>query len=173
LRDEQQARPILGIETQNDDVRLGVLNKRMSRDAVEAAFRAIGQYRGRVGLDINIVFGLPPLEGVEAVAEAVATACFGLELAARHGVPVDFNFHPYYPSRIGREHFPAHPRADLAAALEAAALIKETILRSRHPSRVFIGWQDEDHDQETSARHAELARYRELFHRFNVARKLV
>ena len=171
LREDQQARPIPGLETQKDEVRVGVLNKRMSRDSVEAAFRPIGQYHGRVGLDINIVFGLPPLEGLEAIAEAVATARFGLELAERHGVAVDFNFHPYYPSRIGRDHFPAHPRAELGAAPEAAALIKEVILRSGCLSRIFIGWQDEDHDQETTARRTELARYRELFHRFNVAQK--
>lgn len=36
-------------------------------------------------------------------------------------VPNDFNFHPYYPSCIGREHFPNHPRADLSAAFQAVA----------------------------------------------------
>ena len=168
LRPNQQPRPILGLETQNEESRLRVLNKRMTRGAVEAAFRAIGHYEGRVGLDINIVFGLPPLAGRAAVAEAEATARFGLELAGRHGVPVDFNFHPYYPSRIAREHFPDHPRADLAAALEAVSRIREVILGSGRPSMLFIGLQDERHDREPSVRRAEMARYAELFHHFNV-----
>ncbi len=171
LRPDQQPRPILGLETQNDEVRLRVLNKKLPRSAVEAAFRAIDRYEGRVGLDINIVFGLPPLQGRAAVAEAEATARFALELAARHGVPVDFNFHPYYPSRIAREHFPHHPRAELGAALEAVARIREIIRRTGRPSMLFIGWQDECHDQEPAARRAQLARYAALFHRFNVTLK--
>jgi hypothetical protein len=171
LRPDQQPRPILGLETQSDEVRLGALNKRMTRRAVEAAFRAVGHYEGRVGLDINIVFGLPPLQGRAAVAEAEATARFGLELAARHGVPVDFNFHPYYPSRIAREHFPDHPRADLGAALEAVTRIREVILQTGRPSMLFIGLQDEWHDREPWVRRAELARYADLFHRFNITQQ--
>jgi hypothetical protein len=171
LRPDQQPRPILGLETQNEEARLEVLNKRMTRSAVEAAFRAIGHYAGRVGLDINIVFGLPPLQGRAAVAEAQATARFGLELAGRHGVPVDFNFHPYYPSRIAREHFPDHPRADLDAALEAVARIREVILQSGRSSMLFIGLQDEWHDREPSVRRAELARYAGVFHRFNITQE--
>jgi hypothetical protein len=171
LRPDQQPRPILGLETQDDEARLGVLNKRMTRSAVEAAFRAVGHYEGRVGLDINIVFGLPPFQGRAAVVEAERTARLGLELAGRHGAPVDFNFHPYYPSRIAREHFPGHPRADLGAALEAVARIREAILRTGRPSMLFIGLQDESHDQEPSVRRAELARYAPLFHRLNVTQR--
>jgi hypothetical protein len=170
LRPDQQLRPILGLETQNDQVRLEVLNKSVTRRAVEAAFRALRHYEGRAGLDLNIVFGLPPLQGRAAAADAEATARFGLELAALHGVPVDFNFHPYYPSRIAREHFPGHPRADLGAALEAVARIREVILQSGRASRLFIGLQDESHDQEPAARRAQFARYAELFHRFNITR---
>ncbi len=168
---DQQPRPILGLETQDDEVRLRVLNKKMTRSAVETAFRVIGCYEGQVGLDINIMFGLPPFEGSAAVADAQATARFGLELAERHGVPVDFNFHPYYPSRIARQHFPDHPRADLSAALEAVSRIQETILQFGRPSMLFVGCQDEAHDQESSVRRAELARYGELFHRFNVTQR--
>jgi hypothetical protein len=168
LRPDQQPRPILGLETQDDEARLGVINKRLRRSAVEAAFRAVGHYQGRVGLDINIVFGLPPFQGRVAVAEAETTARFVLELAGRHDVPVDFNFHPYYPSRVALEHFPSHPRADLGAALEAVTRIREAILRTGRPSMLFIGLHDESHDQEPSARRAELARYAQLFHRFNV-----
>jgi hypothetical protein len=165
LRPGQQPRPILGIETQDDEARLRVLNKKMPRSAVEAAFRAVGHFDGRVGFDINVVFGLPPFQGRAAVAEAEATARFGLQLAKRHSVPVDFNFHPYYPSRIGLDHFPNHPRADLSAAREAVRRIEEAIARAGLPSKVFIGWHDEAHDQEPSVRQAELHRYAELFRR--------
>ena len=57
-----------------------------------------------------------------AVAEAEATARYVLDLAERNGVPVDFNLHPYYPSRIGLERFPGHPRADLELAGQLARL---------------------------------------------------
>ncbi len=169
LRGDQQPRPILGLETQDDAARLSVLNKRMLRRNVETAFRAVGRYGGRAGMDINIVFGSPPFQGREATAEAEATARFGLDLAERHGVPVDFNLHPYYPSRIGRNHFPGHPRANLDAALDAAQRIRTAAAQSGLCSKVFIGWQDEAHDQEPARRSAELSRYRELFSRFNAA----
>jgi hypothetical protein len=163
LRPDQQPRAILGLETQNDEVRVRVLNKRMTRSAVEKVFRAIGQYGGRIGLDLNIVFGLPPFRGDVAIADAEATARFGLDLAARHGVPVDFNFHPYYPSRISREHFPDHPRADLGAALQAVTRIRELIVQSGRPSMLFVGLQDECHDQEPALLRAQSALRAELF----------
>jgi hypothetical protein len=167
LRGDQQPRAILGLETQDDAARLTVLNKRVLRSSVESAFRAVGRYAGRVGMEINIVFGLPPFRGREAVAEAEATAGYALEVAGRHGAPVDFNLHPYYPSRIGRERFPEHPRADLDWALEAAERIRAATARSGLGAKVFIGWQDEEHDQERLVRSEELRRYRKLFEEFN------
>ena len=87
------------------------------------------------------------------------------------GVPVNFSLHPYYPSRIGREHFPVHPCADLGAALEAAARIREVIRQSGRASMLFIGLPDESHDQEPAARRAQFARYAERFHRFNITQQ--
>ena len=167
LRPDQKPRPILGLETQDDRVRLELLNKSMTRDTVEKAFQIVGQYRGRVGLDINIVFGLPPFQGAPAVVEAGATARFALKLAARYDVPLDFNLHPYYPSRLSRKHFPDHPRADLAAAQDAVAHIQEVIRQSGRRSSLFVGLHDEAHDQEPPARQADLARYRQWFRRWN------
>jgi hypothetical protein len=172
LRIDQQPRPILGLETQDERVRLEMLNKRMTRRAMEAAFATVGHYQGRVGLDINIVFGLPPFQGTAAVAEAEATARFALDLAGRHGVPMDFNFHPYYPSRIAREHFPDHPRADLVVAMDAVARIHQAIVETGRGSSLFIGWYDEEHDQQPTTRRAELERYRGLFHKFNTTQQL-
>jgi hypothetical protein len=167
LRDDQQPRPILGLETQDDATRLSVLNKKMTRSRMETAFRTVGGYGGRVGMDINIVFAPPRFQGRAAVIEAEATARFGLDLAERYVVPVDFNLHPYYPSRIGREHFPGHPRANLDEALDAAQHIRMAAARSGVRANVFIGWQDEAHDQEPALRASDLSRYRELFSRFN------
>jgi hypothetical protein len=167
LRGDQQPRPVLGLETQDDTARLSVLNKKMLRSSVETVFRTVGRYRGRVGLDINVVFAPPPFRDHQAVAEAEATARYVLDLAECHRVPIDLNLHPYYPSRIGRERFPGHPRANLAAVLEAAHSIRAAALRSNLTAKVFIGWQDEAHDQEPALRTAELICYRELFASFN------
>lgn len=167
LPGDRQLRPILGLETQDDEARLLVLNKKMPRSNVEAAFRAVGRYGGRMGMDVNIVFAPPPFQGRQAAVEAEATTRFVLDLAERHGVPVDFNLHPYYPSRIGRERFPGHPRASLDAALESAQSIRAMLDSGGARSKVFIGWQDEAHDQEPALRSAELSRCRELLARFN------
>jgi hypothetical protein len=167
LRGDQQPRPILGLETQDDAARLVVLNKKILRGNVESVFRTVGQYGGRVGMDLNIVFSPPPFQGRQAALEAEATVCFVLDLAGRHGAPVDFNLHPYYPSRIGRERFPGHPRASLDAALDAARSIRKAVERSGQCSKVFIGCQDEAHDQEPAIRSADLSRHRELLARFN------
>jgi hypothetical protein len=168
LPSDQQPRAILGLETQDDVARVDVLKKKMSRRNIEAAFRAVGHYGGRIGLDVNIVFAPPPFHNrAAAAAEAEATVSHALELAARHGTPVDFNLHPYYPSRVGRERFPGHPRADLDAALDAALRARSMAEESGLGSKIFIGWQDESHDQEPALRTSELARHRNLFARFN------
>jgi hypothetical protein len=169
LRPGQQLRPILGLETQDENARLEVLRKKMARSAIEAVFRALGRHAGRIGLDVNIVFAPPPFQGPAARAEAVATANFALELSQPRQIPVDFNLHPYYPSQIGRQRFPDHPRADLDAALETARTIRALTARIGMESRVFIGWQDEGHDQEPSLRSAELTRRRQAFDHFNAA----
>jgi hypothetical protein len=167
VRADQQLRPILGLETQDDQARTVVLNKRIVRTSVETVFRTVAAYGGRVGLDINVMFAPPPFQGQGAVDEVEATALFALGLAARHGAPVDFNLHPYYPSLIGRKHFPAHPRAGFDEVLHAARRLELAVAESRGASNVFIGWQDEAHDQEAALRSVELSRYLEQFARFN------
>jgi hypothetical protein len=52
--------------------------------------------------------------------------------------------------------------------LEAAARIRQAIRQAGRQSMLFLGWQDEAHDQEPSARRAELVRYGARFHHFNV-----
>src|SRR3989344_1150236 len=95
LRENQQARVILGIESQEDVVRIGKLNKRMTKQGIERAFATAGKYSGRVGIDVNIVFQPPEIVGIEAITEAVETVKYSLDLAEKYNVHVDFNYHPF------------------------------------------------------------------------------
>ena len=104
-------RPILGLETANDRFRNELLDKRMPRRAVLRAFQAVGEVSRslgmeRVGLDVNIVLGVPGTTLGTAVEDAVETARFALETGVACGVAVDLNLHPYYPKRQGPGEFP-------------------------------------------------------------------
>lgn len=161
LRADQQGRVVLGIESQSDEIRLGSLNKIMTRPAIERACAVLGRYRERAGLDINIVFQPPEAVGAAAIAEAVATVSYGLDLAARHGISVDFNFHPYYPSLRSKAQFPDHPRASLEDAQAALEEIQALVAARHSHTQVFVGWHDEMHDQEQDVREEEVARFKE------------
>lgn len=166
LRGDQQARVILGVESQSDEVRIGKLNKRMTKQGIERAFRVASKYDGKVGVDVNIVFQPPELSGEEAIHEAVETLKYGLELGEQYCVSVDFNFHPYYQSERSKGMFPNHSRADLQDAKEALRRIKTEI--GNRNTKIFIGWQDEEHDQQSFLRDRELDKEVAVFDRFNV-----
>ena len=168
LRGDQQARAILGVESQSDEVRIGKLNKRMEKKGIERAFEVAGKYNGKVGIDVNIVFQPPELIGENAIREAVETLRYGLDLGEKYKVPVDFNFHPYYPSRRSRAMYPNHPRANLEYSKEALRRMKAEIEARGSDSKIFIGWQDEEHDQQQETRGVELEQGMEKFDRFNV-----
>ena len=168
LRGDQQARAILGVESQSDEVRIGKLNKRMKKEKIERAFEVAGKYNGKVGIDVNIVFKLPELAGEEAIREAVETLRYGLDLGERYRVPVDFNFHPYYPSKRSKTMYPNHPRANLEDSREALQRMKTEIVARGSDEKIFIGWQDEEHDQQQEMRGVELEQGMEKFDRFNV-----
>jgi hypothetical protein len=168
LRSDQMLRVILGLETQDDHTRLKVIRKTMTRRGIEQAFRNVGQCQSKGGIDINIIFQPPGWIGQAAVAEAVASAEYALSLGAQYGVPVDLNFHPYYPSSKGRQMFLDHPRAQVKDALGALKDIKHLIVKYGTRSALFVGWQDEGHDNERDIRHNELQVYQELFHSINV-----
>lgn len=169
LREDQQARVILGVESQSDEVRIGKLNKRMTKQGIEKSFATVGRYNGRVGVDVNIVFQPPELVGEEAIREAVETVKYSLDLAEKHGVSVDFNYHPFYQTKRSRSMYPNHPRADLGDAKRALVKMIEEIEARGGKSKIFIGWQDEEHDQERDVRVAELERELESFDKFNVS----
>jgi len=165
LREYQQARVIIGVETQDDDIRIGKLDKPMTKRGIERAFEVVGRYKGKMGIDVNIVFQLPGVLQEDAIAEAVKTAEFSLNLARKYGVPVDFNFHAYYPSATGRELFPDHPRSVISDELEAIRRIQQFVEGDN--SQLFLGWQDEGHDQEQPIRKIEEIRFRRMFDQFN------
>lgn len=168
LRKNQQTRIILGVESQSDEIRIGKLNKRMTKRGIEKAFETIGEYNGRVGMDVNIVFQPPELVGATAIREAVETLSYGLDLGEKYRVAVDFNFHPYYPSKRGRAIYPEHPRANLENSKEALRRMKAEIEARGSDAKIFIGWQDEEHDQQQEVRGVELEQGMEKFDRFNV-----
>ena len=169
LRENQQARVILGIESQEDVVRIGKLNKRMTKQGIERAFATAGKYSGRVGIDVNIVFQPPEKVGIEAITEAVETVKYSLDLAEKYNVHVDFNYHPFYHTKKSRAMYPNHLRANLQDAKRALVRMVQEIEARGGKSKIFIGWQDEEHDQEQDVRVAELERELERFNQFNIS----
>lgn len=169
LRRDQHARVILGIETQNDEVRIGKLNKRMTKQGIERAFATVGKYNGKVGIDANIVFQPPELLGEEAIREAVETVRYSLSLAEKYSIPVDFNYYPFYQTKRSRAIYPNHPRADLGDAKKALVKMTKAIEARGGKSKIFIGWEDEGHDQEQDIRAVELERELERFNQFNIS----
>jgi hypothetical protein len=166
----QSLRLILGLESQKDEIRIGTLNKRMSRRSVERFFATVSEFREHVGTDLNVVFQPPPLDPEEAVREAVATVEYGLELGHRFGVSVDFNIHPYYPGRVGLRWFADHPRADLAALEETLAAMSRRVADLGAGSKLFVGLEDEGHDRQPERRRAELEIHGASIARFNAGR---
>lgn len=168
LRDEQHARIILGIESQSDEVRIGKLNKKMMRRGIENAFATVGKYNQRVSLDVNIVFQPPELRGEETIVDAVETLRYGLNLAEKYKLSIDFNFHPYYPSKRSLTLYPSHPRANLDDTKEALRRMKDKIEFRKSAAKIFVGWQDEEHDQQQHLRGVELEEGMQRFDQFNV-----
>ena len=144
----------------------------MSREAIEKSFAIAGSYKSRVGIEFNIVFQPPEFVGQTAIIEAVKTVNYGLNLSQTYQVPIDFNFHAYYPSQKSQAIFPDHPRAKIEDAIQALLLMKQAISEQRSSAKIFIGWQDEAHDREQNKRESELQQYLDIFHQFNVEQNM-
>jgi len=168
LRQDQQIKIILGIESQDETIRMVNLKKLMSKEAIEKSFEIAGTYNTRIGIEFNIVFQAPEIVGQDAIAEADKTVRYGLDLSQKYQVPIDFNFHAYYPSTKSQAMFPNHPRAKLQDAIQALLLMKESITQYNNEATIFIGWQDENHDREQNKRESELHKYIDMFNRFNI-----
>jgi len=147
MRQDQSVRVILGLESSNEHLRNGLLQKRMPWDAVRRALqtvKSVGDRCGveRVGVDVNLLVGGPGTTLDTAVAETVQSARDVLaEITGR----VDFNLHPYYPSARGRAQFPNHGRCP-ESVVEAARVAIEALSHARAPRpQIFIGRHEEGH----------------------------
>lgn len=149
-------RVIVGLESADDEVRLIYLNKRMPREAVERAVAEIAASGDNMGLWISLVFG-PPGRRNEAASEDLLTGIsYSVDLAQRYQLPIDFNIHPFYPSQRSLRMHPDHPRADLALLHDALASARAELAARRSDASLFVGWQDEAHDQRQDLRLGEL-----------------
>jgi hypothetical protein len=167
LRENQLPRAILGVETQDDNIRMNLLRKTMSRDSIEKAFKNVGEFGQKVGLDANILFQPPGIVGDAAIGDAIDTAKYCIELSAFYKVLLDLNFHPYYPSAVARNNFPDHSRASIKNALFALECISGLLRKHPIKSQLYIGWQDEGFDTEKDKRKRELDNNLDIFTEFN------
>ena len=86
--DRIAVRPILGLESSDDHIRNDILQKAMPRTAIMRVLRELGTLAAefgetRIGLDVNILIGGPGTTPDLAVADAVGSALFALQAAAR------------------------------------------------------------------------------------------
>ena len=145
-------RVIVGLESADDEVRLIYLNKRMPREAVERAVAEIAASGDNMGLWISLVFG-PPGRRNEAASEDLLTGIsYSLDLAQRYQLPIDFNIHPFYPSQRSLRMHQDHPRTDLALLHDALAAARAELAARGSDASLFVGWQDEAHDQRQDLR---------------------
>lgn len=168
LRNDQRIRTILGIESQREAIRIGMLNKMMTSRAIAEALETISKFHGQIGAEMNIIFQPPGLTGKEAIQEVMNTVQYGLRLSRQYGVPVDFNLHPYYRSSIGISKYPNHYGPALKDVIAIAILVKKLIARENITSHVYIGCNREGHDQEQK-REEDLSKHLPKIHKINVS----
>lgn len=167
LRGDRSLSITLGLESQNEQIRTENLQKKMSREHLEASFSALAQFNPRTAVEMNILFQPPGVTGQDAIEEAIKTVEFGLKITDRYGVRVDFNFHPYYPSIKGTRAFPDHPRAMLEHAICALIKIIRKIKAHNGSSTIFVGWNDEGHDLQQGVKKMKQLLYSPAFAAFN------
>ncbi len=173
LRLDQQMRVVLGVESQDDNTRIVKLNKKMTKENIEKVFQVISEYSDkRVGIDFNVLFQPPELIREAAIEESLNTVKYGLDLGQKYKVPIDFNFHPYYPSHKSSLMYPRHPRAIFEDIILAIKKMSEEIVNRKMRSMIFIGWQDEGHDVDQTTRNHELRRQVYLLNKFNLEQHL-
>jgi hypothetical protein len=164
--------PILGIETADDRLRENVLQKAMPRAAIDRVYSDLSALclelrPARIGLDVNIVIAGPGTSPDTAAEDAVRTARYALDLGSHYGIKVDLNLHPYYRGDRGASRFRDHRRCSLATTVRAVAEIAALVGSMAADTSIFIGWQDEGHDQERPQRDRDLERGRAAFELFN------
>jgi hypothetical protein len=170
----REVRVIIGIESADDKIRNQLLRKQMPRRAIERAVRAISAARHAAnsegnraalpGLSANVIVGGPGTTPDSIVRDAVQTALYAQGLAERYGLPLDLNLHPYYPSKRSSARFPDHPRPSLAALAETVCSVAE-LVGSDVP--IFVGLEDEGHDQDPEGETQQAARLSHAAEDFN------
>jgi hypothetical protein len=166
LGGERELRVIIGIESADDAVRNQMLRKNMSRAGIERAVRNIATVRQTAlashdnaialpGVAMNVIIGCPGTSAATSVADAVQTAVYSVTLAETYSIPVDLNLHPYYPNKRGTGRFASHFRPSVESTLEAVSSIAQSV---GDRAVIFIGLEDEGHDQNPSERAEYFAR---------------
>lgn len=160
-----EVRVILGIESADDTIRTKLLRKQMPRKAIECAVRAIAAVRRVVvssgskaalpGLAANVIVGGPGTTVNGIVRDAVETSMYCLTMAQAYELPLDLNLQPYYPSKRSTARFPEHPRPWLPALVEAVCAVAQSVGNN---VPVFVGLEDEGHDQDPRGRTEQVTR---------------
>jgi hypothetical protein len=161
----REARVIVGIESADDTIRNKLLRKQMPRKAIERAVGAIATVRKVVaasgskaalpGWAANVIIGGPGTTTKTIVRDAVETSMYSLLMAQANGIPVDLNLHPYYPSQRSTARFPEHPRPALPALVDAVCSVAQSVGDN---AVLFVGLEDEGHDQEPWGKREQVAR---------------
>ncbi len=170
----REVRVIIGIESADDTIRNKLLRKQMPRRAIERATRAIATVHRTVvsganqaalpGLTANVIVGGPGTTANSIVRDAVETSMYSLRLAQAYGLPLDLNLHPYYPSKRSTARFPDHPRPSLPALVEAICSVAQSVGNN---TPVFVGLEDEGHDQDPGGWTEQLTRFARAADHFN------
>jgi len=161
----REVRVIVGIESADDTIRNKLLRKQMPRVAIERAVRAISTVRRVVvsngnqaalpGLATNVIVGGPGTTLGSIVRDAVETSMYSLMMAQAYDLPLDLNLHPYYPSKRSTARFPDHSRPSLQALVEAVCSVAQSVGNN---APVFVGLEDEGHDQDPWGRTEQVTR---------------
>jgi radical SAM enzyme (TIGR01210 family) len=176
LASHQVLRVVIGLESADDRIRDGLLDKKMPRFAVERAFEALAavarRLPGRVGLDVNLLLAPPGTEGQSAVEDAARSARFALEAGKRWGFAVDLNLHPFYPSARSLSRFPDHGRCSPQVLAAAAAAVERQRAALKCDAGIYIGLEDEGHDQGAPDEANHALKVRAAVDRFNVTARI-
>lgn len=170
----REVRVIIGIESADDTIRNKLLRKQMPRTAIERAVRTIATVHRAVvlggnkaalpGLAANVIVGGPGTTPNSIVRDAVETSTYSLNLAQAYDLPLDLNLHPYYPSKRSTARFPDHPRPSVPSLVDAVCSVAQ---RVGNNTPVFVGLEDEGHDQDPGGRTEQVIQFGRAADYFN------
>jgi hypothetical protein len=161
-------RIILGIESADEQIRNVFLNKKMPKRMIDKAMARFyhvwsetsANSRHKMatpGLSVNVVIGSPGTTAETVIADGLETARYAMQLAEQYDLPLDINLHPFYPSQRSVNHFPNHKRVSTHLVEQVIQAIKAILTSDK--VKLFVGLQDEHHDQEPEKRADDLLFY--------------